>query len=274
MLVGGCGGTGNAQETAAPAAAAPSATALMLPSNYNLVWSDEFSANGLPDATHWAYDTGLNKQGWHNRELQYYSEARAENAQVRDGKLLITARKEQVRAAPDWGGQSYTSARLNTQGKAQWTYGFFEVRARLPCGMGSWPAIWMLGQGSDWPAVGELDIMEQVGSNPANVFSTVHTTSGSGSNGAGAATVVGDACAAFHAYQMHWTAQKIQFAIDGQIHYTYSNQGTGPGQWPFFAPQFLILNLAIGGDLGGPVDDGIFPLQMEIDYVRVYQKSK
>ena len=252
----------------------PQPHTMTLPDDYALVWSDEFSRDGLPDAGRWSYDTGLNKQGWHNRELQYYSQARTENAQVRSGKLLITAHKEKMDSAPDWGGQAYTSARLITQGKGQWTYGYFEISARLPCGKGSWPAIWMLGSGGDWPAVGELDILEQVGSDPTRVFSTVHTSAGSGANGAGAATRVLDACSAFHAYQMHWTAQQIQFGIDGKVHFTYTNQGTGSKQWPFSAPQFLILNLAIGGDLGGPVDDSIFPLQMEIDYVRVYQKPR
>jgi beta-glucanase (GH16 family) len=274
LLLAGCGGSGNAQETV-PATGMPSTPNTLTPPNdYRLVWSDEFSGDGPPDTGRWSYDTGLNKQGWHNRELQYYSNARTENADVRDGMLVITARKEKMDSAQDWGGQAYTSARLMTQGKAQWTYGFFEVRARLPCGKGSWPAIWMLGSGGDWPAVGELDILEQVGSDPSRVFSTVHTSAGSGSNGAGAATQVADACTRFHRYQMHWTARQIQFGVDGTAHFTYTNQGKGRAQWPFSAPQFLILNLAVGGDLGGPVDDSIFPIQMEIDYVRVYQKRR
>lgn len=254
----------------------PQATpaALGIPAGYALVWSDEFSTNGMPDPAKWAYDTGMNKQGWHNRELQYYSGPRAENAEVRDGKLVITARKEQRPAAADWGGQGYTSSRMLTLGKAEWTYGYFEVRAKLPCGKGTWPAIWMLNSAVVWPAGGELDIAELVGREPTKVFSTVHTTSGSGGNGAGATTEVLDACTAFHTYQMHWTPQQARFGIDGKTHFIHKNAGTGKAQWPFDTPQFLILNIAVGGDFGGAVDDSIFPVRMEVDYVRVFQRAR
>jgi beta-glucanase (GH16 family) len=245
---------------------------LGVPAGYALVWSDEFSADGLPDASKWAYDTGMNKHGWHNHEKQYYSGPRAENAEVRDGKLVITARKEQRTAAPDWGGQGYTSARLLTKGRAQWTYGYFEIRARLPCGMGTWPAIWMLNSAVIWPAGGELDIMEHVGREPGRVFSTVHTTAAYGI-GKGDAVRLPDACAAFHSFQMHWTPKQVRFGIDGKVHFVYPNAGAGRDQWPFDAPQFLILNIAVGGDFGGDVDDSIFPVRMEIDYVRAYQKA-
>ncbi|MEK8051404.1 glycoside hydrolase family 16 protein [Ideonella sp. DXS22W] len=244
---------------------------LQLPTGYRLVWADEFDTDGLPDAGKWAYDTGMNKQGWHNRELQYYSGPRAENAVVSGGKLVITARKEARSDQSDWGGQAYSSTRLITLGKKDWTYGFFEVRAKLPCGRGTWPAIWMLNSAGVWPAGGELDIMEQVGSNPTNVFSTVHTTSGSGGNGSGNHITVNDACSAFHNYQMLWTPTEVRFGMDGQTHHVYRNQGAGSAQWPFDKPQFLILNIAIGGDLGGPVDDSIFPVRMEVEHVRVYQ---
>lgn len=270
----GCGGGGSSEAAGPPTTQppAPSPTAdLVRPANYKLVWSDEFDKAGLPDSAKWAYDTGMNKQGWHNRELQYYSGPRAENAEVRDGRLVITARKESMTQAADWGGQRYTSTRLLTAGKADWTYGFFEVRAKLPCGKGTWPAIWMLGSQGGWPAGGELDIMEQVGSKPTHVFSTTHTTSGSGGNGKGAGTQVADACSAFHTYQMLWTTSEVRFGIDGKQHFVYPNAGTGKAQWPFDAPQFMILNIAIGGDLGGEVDDSIFPVKFEIDFVRVYQ---
>lgn len=245
-----------------------------VPAGYALVWSDEFDRDGLPDAAKWVYDTERNKVGWHNHERQYYAGARAENAVVRDGKLVITARKEALSDQPDWGGQRYTAARLSTGGKAEWTYGFFEVRARLPCGRGTWPAIWMLGSGGRWPDVGELDIMEQVGSAPTRVFSTVHTLAGSGGSGKGADAQVPDACGAFHDYQMHWTAQDIRFGIDGVTHFRYINPRTGARAWPFDAAQYVILNIAIGGDLGGEVDDAIFPVTMEVDHVRIYQVAK
>lgn len=286
LSLSGCGGGGGSAQVpaAVPVVAIPATPAtpivvtpppiLAVPSGYSLVWSDEFNAAGLPDAANWNYDTGRNRAGWYNNELQYYSAARLENAEIRDGKLLITARMEQLSSAADWGGQRYTSARLLTAGKAAWTYGYFEIRAKLPCGRGTWPAIWTLGSNGDWPAIGELDIMEQTGKEPTKLFSTVHTTSGSGGNGAGAATQLSDACTAFHTYHMLWTAQQISFGIDGITHFSYVNRGTGKAQWPFDAPQFLILNIAIGGDLGGAVDDSIFPVQMAVDYVRVYQAPK
>jgi beta-glucanase (GH16 family) len=131
----------------------------------------------------------------------------------------------------------------------------------------------MLGSQGDWPAGGELDIMEHIGHQPGRVFSTVHTAGGSGGSGAGAATHVPDACTAFHNYQMHWTRQGIRFGIDGVAHFEYLNPGTGSLRWPFDAPQFLIINIAIGGDLGGKIDDSIFPVQMEVDHVRIHQPA-
>ena len=251
-----------------------SPAALAVPAGYALVWSDEFTEPGAPDPAKWSYDTGRNKAGWYNHELQYYSADRAENAAQRDGRLVITARRESLSSAPDWGRQRYTSARLLTRGKAEWTYGFFEIRAKVACGKGTWPAIWMLGSRGDWPAGGELDILEHIGHQAGRVFSTVHTAAGSGANGMGAAVQLPDVCTAFHNYQMHWTAQSIRFGIDGVAHFEYLNPGTGSARWPFDAPQFLILNIAIGGDLGGKVDNGIFPVQMEIDHVRVYQRPR
>jgi beta-glucanase (GH16 family) len=258
--------------TAPPPPAAPGLAGV--PPGYVLVWSDEFDVNGLPDPARWGHDTGMNKKGWHNHEKQYYSGPDVKNAEVRDGKLVITARKEQRRDAADWGGQGYTSARLLTAGKGDWTYGFFEIRARLPCGGGTWPAIWMLNSAFTWPAGGELDIAEMSGREPNRVFSTVHTTSGSGGKGAGAATELPDVCTAFHDYQMHWTPRQARFSIDGKTHFTYTHAGTGKAQWPFDAPQFLILNIAVGGDLGGAIDDSIFPVRMEVDHVRVYQQAR
>ncbi len=281
LSLNACGGGGSASPAPSPAppppppAPAPApvpAPNLERPSDYRLVWADEFEQPGLPDPSRWVYDTGRNRAGWYNNEKQYYSAGRLENSEVRDGKLVITARLESLSTQPDWGGQRYSSARLITAGKADWTYGFVEVRAKLPCGKGTWPAIWMLGSQGSWPAGGELDILEHVGSRPDHVFSTVHTSSGSGGNGKGDGRSLSTACSQFHNYQMHWTAQEIRFGVDGQTHFVYRNAGTGSAQWPFNAPQFLILNVAIGGDLGGAVDDTIFPRAMEIEYVRVYQR--
>ena len=241
------------------------------PVGYRLVWADEFSTDGLPDSTRWDYDTDRNLLGWYNSELQYYSRARPENAVVSGGTLRITARLESMSSAADWGGQRYTSARLITRGKMAWTYGYFEIRAKLPCGRGTWPAIWTLGTGGVWPDDGEIDIMEQVGSNASRVFGTVHTKAGSGGASIGAATQVPDACTAFHNYQVHWTAAEIAVGVDGVVYFRYPNPGTGRDRWPFNAPQYLLLNVAIGGVLGGSVDDGIFPVTLEVDHVKVWQ---
>ena len=243
-----------------------------VPAGYKLVWADEFDTDGLPDLGKWINDTSRNKEGWHNHELQYYSPPRAANAVVKGGKLIITARKEKSSSAADWGGQAYTSARLSTRGKGDWTYGFFDVRAKLPCGKGSWPAIWTLGTKGKWPDDGELDIMEQVGREPTRVFGTVHTLQ-SGGLGTGEAMQVPDACTEFHNYQMLWTRDEIRFSVDGAEFYRYANPNTGNVTWPFDSPQYLILNLAVGGDLGGEVDDSIFPIAFELDYVRVYQAA-
>jgi beta-glucanase (GH16 family) len=279
-----CGGGGG--ETTTPVALpvpapvpeptpTPAPNPSYVPANYRLVWFDEFNVDGLPDATRWGYDIERNRLGWYNNELQYYSAARLENSQVSGGTLRITARRESLSNAADWGGQRYTSARLITRGKAAWTYGYFEVRARLPCGRGSWPAIWTLGTGGLWPDDGELDIMEQVGSNPTRVFGTVHTLA-SGGTGTGGAVQVPDACgaSAFHNYQMHWTADEIALAFDGVVYYRYANPRAGKPGWPFDAPQYLLLNLAIGGVLGGAVDDSIFPVTLEIDHVRIWQAPR
>lgn len=246
---------------------------LKVPANYQLVWSDEFDSPGLPSAQKWHFDIERNKPGWHNNELQYYAADRLKNSQVQDGKLLIRAHKESLTSAPDWGGQRYTSARMITRGKAQWTYGFFEIRAKMPCGKGTWPAIWTLGVGGRWPEDGELDIMEHVGSDPGTTSSAVHVAMGHAGQAFSGATRVPLACDQFHRYQMHWTANGVTFGVDGHPHLRYPKTDVGRRGWPFDAPQYLILNIAIGGDLGGPVDDQIFPVTMEVDYVRVYQSS-
>jgi beta-glucanase (GH16 family) len=257
----------------APAPVTPAASPVLpaqVPPGYALVWADEFDTPGLPGAKRWGYDTERNALGWYNNERQYYAAARAENAVVSGGRLKISARAETLSSAADWGGQRYTSARLTTRGLAEWTYGFFEVRAKLPCGRGTWPAIWMLGSTGPWPVAGEIDIMEHVGSNPRRVFGTVHTQVSAGP-GTGGARQVTDACTAFHDYQLHWTADELAIGIDGVVYYRYPNPRAGRATWPFDAPQYLLLNIAIGGTLGGAVDDAIFPVTMEIEHVRVYQ---
>lgn len=239
---------------------------------YELIWADEFDNDGPPDQAKWGWDTHANKGGWYNNELQYYAADRPENARVENGRLVITARREALKDKADWGGQNYTSARLITKGKAEWTHGFFEVRAKLPCGKGSWPAIWMLGATQGWPDGGEIDIMEHVGKTPGDVFGTIHNRSTAGTFGNGSKVSVPDACDAFHNYQMVWTPEAITIALDGEPFHRYKNERKSSAQWPFDAPQYLLLNLAIGGAMAGEVDDSIFPIRYEIDHVRIYQK--
>lgn len=254
------------------AAVAQAALAQEMP-GYSLVWSDEFEHEGTPDPANWRYDTHANKTGWYNDERQYYSADRGENARVEDGHLIIEARKERLEHEADFGGQDYTSARMIS--REGWTYGLIEVRAKLPCGGGTWPAIWMLPTVLEtWPLDGEIDIMEHVGNRPGVVLGTVHTGAYNHVAGTqrGGEITVADACDAFHVYQANWTETGIGFAIDGREFYRFDNDGAGDkATWPFDQPFELILNIAVGGGLGGAVDDAAFPQRMEIDWVRVWQ---
>lgn len=248
---------------------------------YRLVWNDEFNVDGAPDPERWAYDVERNREGWYNNELQYYAADRPENARVEGGRLIIEARLENLDAAttPDWGGQAFTSARLVTRGRASWTYGFFEVRARVPCGRGTWPAAWLLPVADAvWPAGGEIDIMEHVGHDPGVVHGTVHTSRYNHTRGAerGGRKRVADACGAFHRYQVLWTPEGINFGVDDVGYYAFRNDGRGdPATWPFDQPFYAILNLAVGGDWGGAegVDRRAFPQALEVDYIRVFQAT-
>lgn len=252
---------------------------LTRPPEYSLIWSDEFSRDGLPDAAKWSYDTDYNKRGWHNQEKQYYSARRRENARVSGGKLIVEARSDdrKLRSFPDWGGQSYSSARLVSRGKASWTYGYFEVRAKLPCGVGTWPAIWTLADKPQpkWPDDGEIDIMEHVGFDPGVVHQTVHTAAYNhvlGTHKSGQVKLA-DVCKAYHNYQLLWTPTQIRMGVDGRNVFTFDKGSGDETQWPFDGPQYLILNIAVGGIWGGErgIDPKALPARMEIDHVRVYQ---
>jgi beta-glucanase (GH16 family) len=250
-----------------------------VPVGYRLVWSDEFNAGGLPDGSKWAYDTFRNPMGWFNNELQYYAKERTQNSNMASGVLSITAIRERLSSAPDFGGQNFSSARLITQGKYSFTYGFVEVRAKLPCSLGTWPAIWTLGIPADnWPVNGEIDIMEQRGnsaSDKATVLGTLHMPAHYAGGGLSEARSLPDACTAFHKYQLTWTANQIQIGVDGVVHNTYAKPaGATASTWPFDVPQFILLNLAMGGDLGGPVPAGFTSDSLQVDYVRVYQLPK
>jgi beta-glucanase (GH16 family) len=248
-----------------------------------LVWFDEFDGSTLsrpkvpsanptrPDTARWVQDVG--GSGFGNNELQFYTNNRPENARVENGLLIIETRKE------TWQNREYTSAKLRTKGKVQWKYGRFEVRAKLPAGRGTWPAIWMLSAKEPlvWPNDGEIDIMEHVGYDPGVVHGTVHTQAYNHvkKTQQGKQINIPDASTAFHTYAIDWTSEKIDFLVDGKTYFTFDKQSYGSRyeQWPFDQPFYLILNVAIGGNWGGQqgVDDTIFPQRMEVDWVRVYQ---
>lgn len=240
-----------------------------------LVWSDEFNGTGLPDARKWSYDIGDGCPevcGWGNNEAQYYTSQRLENAKQQDGNLVITARKEPM------GGKEYTSARLVTKHKGDWKYGLIEVRAKLPKGRGTWPAIWMLPTDwkyGGWPASGEIDIMENVGYYPDSLYGTVHTKrfnhlAGTQKGGViHCKTMQSD----FHVYGIKWDAEMIEFLLDGKEYHRFKNEHTDSDAWPFDQPFHLILNMAVGGNWGGKmgIDESIWPQQMLVDWVRVYE---
>ncbi len=234
-----------------------------------LIWSDEFNYQGLPDSTKWNYDVG--GHGWGNNELQYYTYRQPANARVENGNLLIEVKKEQV------GKNSYTSARLVTKGKGDWAYGHIDVRAKLPRGLGTWPAIWMLASTNPlkWPDDGEIDIMEHVGYDQGVVHGSVHCKKYYHTIGTqkSARTTVPDCSDAFHVYSLDWDAETITVLIDSKPYFTFTNEHSDQTAWPFNKPFHLLLNIAVGGNWGGQkgVDDSVFPQRMEIDYVRVYQ---
>lgn len=238
------------------------------PSKPELLWSDEFNYSGLPDTTKWSYETGGN--GWGNNELEYYTASRKENARVENGYLVIEARKE------NWQGKKYTSARLLTRGKGDWTYGRIEVRARIPRGVGSWPAIWMLSSKSPltWPDDGEIDIMEHVGYDQGKIHGSIHTKEYNHviNTQKTAIITVPDCSEKFHVYALDWTRDTIKISVDDHVYFTFGNEHKGNPSWPFDSPFHLLLNVAVGGNWGGKqgVDDTAFPMKMEIDYVRVY----
>lgn len=242
-----------------------------VPQGYSLVWNDEFEGSGLPNFRKWNFDTIANTYDVANGELQYYAAERKENIFVKDGNLNIVARKEDMVGYPNYQGQHYSSARIQTRDLAKWTYGYFEVRAKIPCGAGTWPAIWTLGANGRWPTFGEIDIMEHVARTPDQVYGTIHNAFSP--KGIGSKTRVADVCDSFHVYQMTWTKDKIDIAVDGTVYDTYTNNHTDHNQWPFDEPEYFVLNLTMGGAWGGPVDDSALPQALVIDYVRVYQKK-
>lgn len=240
-----------------------------------LVWSDEFDKPGAPDPTKWDYDLGdgcPNVCGWGNNELEYYTKD-AKNVRVENGNLIIEARKETMNGKP------YTSARIVSRKKGDWTYGRFEIKAKLPRGNGTWPAIWMLSTDwkyGGWPASGEIDIMEHVGYDPGVIHGTIHTEAYNhvkGTQKEGKITSP-DAQDKFHVYVVDWTENKMDFYVDDKRYHSVSRDPKDDYKgWPFDQRFHVIMNIAVGGNWGGQkgVDENIWPQRMEVDYVRVYQ---
>ncbi|MEM9685452.1 MAG: glycoside hydrolase family 16 protein [Bacteroidota bacterium] len=230
-----------------------------------LLFEADFNTDRLNEV-HWNYELGdgcPNLCGWGNNERQIYTR---ENVQLRDGKLVIKATRDST---------LYRSGRITTKKKVEFQYGTVEVRAKLPVGRGLWPAIWMLGNDIDtntWPACGEIDIMEYVGKEPHTIYTSLHTPDSYGNTVNSKKTINENIEEGFHVYKTHWTKDAITFYIDEKPVYTFSPEVKNEKTWPFNKPFYIILNLAIGGNFGGPeVDDSIFPAEFIIDYVKVFQ---
>jgi beta-glucanase (GH16 family) len=229
----------------------------------SLLWSEEFNTGGTPDPAKWGYDIGNGANGWGNSELQYYTD-RSQNVIIANGVLKVTAIREAFSSS------AFTSTRLLTKDKFSFKYGKVEVRAKLPAGVGTWPAIWMLGNNvnsAPWPACGEIDIMEHVGKNLNTIYGTLHYPGRSGGNGDGGTKVITNATGEFHTYTLDWSAAAIKIYVDDQLFHTVLNSAALPFNQEFF----LIVNVAMGGNFGGPVDPAFTTGAMEVDYIRVYQ---
>jgi len=246
---------------------------------WTLVWDDEFNGpNGSPvDSSKWDLENG--GDGWGNQELEYYT-SRPQNSYQQDGTLVIKVQAEKY-SGPDGVTRNYTSARLKTQGKFSQTYGRFEARIKIPRGQGIWPAFWMLGSDVEkqgWPECGEIDVMENIGKEPALVHGTIHGPGYSGAGGIGSPFALpGDQLFAddFHVYAVEWEAAEIRFYVDSHLYATRTPSGLPKGtRWVYEHPFFLLLNVAVGGNWpGSPDATSAFPQTMLVDYVRVYKPA-
>lgn len=229
-----------------------------------LVWEESFAGKKLDEKT-WNVELGdgCPNCGWGNNERQFYTN---ENHEVTGGKLIVTARKE---------GDKYTSTRITTKGKKEFKYGYFEAKAKLPTGKGIWPAFWMLGANIDtvgWPKCGEIDILEYVGKERNTVFNSLHTEDSHGNTINTKKTEINGIEKGFHIYGIDWTNEKIDFYVDGKMLYSFNPKEKKEAVWPFDQPFYFLINMAIGGNFGGPdVNDAIFPQEFVVDYIKVYQ---
>ena len=264
-----CGGRASNETTPSPSP---------LPTSWMLSWSDDFDgANGSrPDQSRWVHDLGGG--GWGNQELQTYTN-RADNAVLRDGMLVITARAERFTGG-DGIARDYTSARLKTKDRFQQTYGKFEARIQVPRGQGIWPAFWMLGSDIDavsWPQCGEIDVMENIGREPTTIHGTLHGPGYSGGSGLGMSALSPDGkpfADAFHVFAVEWEPGEVRWFLDGRQYFSRKSSDLPSGtRWVFDHDFFLLLNVAVGGAWpGNPDATTTFPQEMRIDYVRVYRR--
>lgn len=240
------------------------------PSRWSLVWADEFDRPGAPDSTIWTPEVGYLRNG----EKQYYTQGRPENARVENGLLVIEARKD------NWENKPVTSASLTTKGKRPLLYGRIAVRAKIPTGRGTWPAIWTLGENipqAGWPACGEIDILENVGYDPKKIHGNIHckTYNHMKRTGKGRSITAEAPWSQFHEYAVEWYEDRIEFFFDDTRYFVFRKESDDPAVWPFARPQYLIINLAMGGGWGGQkgIDDSLYPHRFEIDWVRYYKLS-
>jgi len=246
----------------------------MVPEGYKLVWEENFAYEGALKEEDWTVAVG---ERWANNEQQAYTD-RLSNVCVKDGMLHLVSLKETQ------GIREYTSGRVSTVGKHSWQYGYFEICARLPKGRGSWPAIWMLpdsiGNGRHWPECGEIDIMEHVGRMEDKIWFSLHSERHNHTRkDTKQYTVIKDyekVCSEFHTYGMEWTEEYIEFYVDGEKACVFRKSDDTEDQsesaWPFDQPFYLILNIAVGGGLGGEIDENALPYHMEVEYVKIYQR--
>jgi beta-glucanase (GH16 family) len=298
-VVGGCGSTPGTPEpqpsatadvSAAPVTPRPTPqptpTATPYPSpdtaSWPLAWSDEFDGpkGTPPDPATWGYELGdgsaVGLTGWGNNERQFYTDDPANVSLDGDGNLLITVRAGDGGQSCWYGPCEYTSARLTTRDRRSIEYGRIEARIRVPDGFGVWPAFWMLGTNIDqapWPACGEIDIMEYLGRVPNDVMGTIHGPGYSGSSSFGQSVTLDEpVSAAFHTFAIEWWPGHIGWFLDGKPYHEASPADVAPNAWAFDHPFYVLLNVAVGGNLGGLIDPNLpLPLSMAVDYIRVYQ---
>jgi beta-glucanase (GH16 family) len=267
-----------------PPTAPPTAPPTIDEAAWELAWSDEFDgpAGTLPDSATWGYDLGdgsaVGLQGWGNQERQSYTDSPANVALDGNGNLLITVRQADGSEVCWYGPCEYTSARLLTKDRFEVQYGRLEARIRVPGDFGLWPAFWLLGTNiatTPWPACGEIDVMEFVGRLPNEITGTIHGPGYSGSSNFGATVDLGKPVGDdFHVFAIDWSPGRIAWYLDGVKYHEATPADVAPNAWPFDQPFFMLLNVAVGGHLGGPVRTGReFPTPMAVDYIRLYQAT-